>query len=414
MQPIIRYTDQYVQELERIKAKEERELEFHHKRMDREQAEIDRTLRSSPPETAAEKFQRSIKRDPSQFKTFQNDLYWDTWFRGFTATSKTQGLDNVLNKAYVPINQSECDLFDSQKNYLYSVLIDRLQTENALAILKEHEKDKDSQKIIAEVVNYYENSAMAKNRASTLFSQITSTRIHSTRWNGTMRNFILNWTDKIREYRRLSGPSNHINDSTKKAILVNLVKPDPKLNDVIIRDLQRQRDGEREYPYEIFLEHILQTADIIDGAIGSTRKTASVNVHQQYAALEHEWYSEEDIDPTSFYDQDDNYYDEGRYTLNVARNSKRREFGPTLDKATWVSLDKDDQRAWNAVSPDGRMKMSKFFNKTGKESLKKTISPSSNQKFKSTSVKKLEQEHEFRMMILPYIMRPKKQMRRFN
>jgi hypothetical protein len=80
---------------------------------------------------------------------------------------------------------------------------------------------------------------MARNSASALFSHITSMRIHTTRWNGTMRNFILHWVDTVREYHRLSGPSNQMNDAMKKTILMNLVKSDPKLNDVIISDMQQ-------------------------------------------------------------------------------------------------------------------------------------------------------------------------------
>jgi hypothetical protein len=109
-------------------------------------------------------------------------------------------------------SQSDDELFTSQQTYMYFVLIDRLQTETAQAMLREHETDKNSQKIIAEIVDYYEKSSKAKNRASTLFSQITSMKIHTTRWNGTMRAFILHWVDKVREYHRLSGPSNVINE----------------------------------------------------------------------------------------------------------------------------------------------------------------------------------------------------------
>jgi hypothetical protein len=76
---------------------------------------------------------------------------------------------------------------------------------------------------------YNDRSAMAKNRASTLFAQITSMKIHSTRWNGTTRNFVLQWVNKIREYHHLSDSSNHnISDPMKKTILVNMVKSDPK------------------------------------------------------------------------------------------------------------------------------------------------------------------------------------------
>jgi hypothetical protein len=193
--PTIRYTQDYIEELEHKKKRMEQEDEMHRVKMDVELKKL-ANFSSQTTDTAADRFNKGIKRDPSQFKTFQNETYWDTWFRGFTATAKTQGLNNILNEAYVPNTQNDVDLFEAQQAYMYSVLIDRLQTENSQSILRDHEDDKDAQKIIAEVVTYYEKSSMTKNRASTLFSQITSMKIYSTRWNGTVRNFILNWSTK--------------------------------------------------------------------------------------------------------------------------------------------------------------------------------------------------------------------------
>jgi hypothetical protein len=67
---IVRYTTAYVQELELIKARIEKE--------NAEKAKIlqdtNRASKLPPPETAADRFNRGIKRDPAQFKTFQNEL----------------------------------------------------------------------------------------------------------------------------------------------------------------------------------------------------------------------------------------------------------------------------------------------------------------------------------------------------
>jgi hypothetical protein len=315
--------------------------------------DLARATNLPPPETAADRFNRGIKRDPSQFKTFQNELYWDAWYRGFSATATAQGLANVLNHSYVPSNPNDLELFSSQQTYMYSVLIDRLQTDNARSILRDHEVDKDSQLIIAEVVRYYEKSSMAKNRSSTLFSQITSMKIHNTRWNGTIRNFILHWVDKVREYHRLAGPSNQITDAMKKTILPNLVKADSKLNDVIIRDMQRQRDGEPEYPYEVFLEHLLQTADIIDGTLAPSKRTTSVNLLDRFGSNVANFFED------GYVSEDDEGNDE--LVFQYTKSNRREEFRPTVDKNTWNSLSIDDQRAWNALSPDGKKKVAKFF-----------------------------------------------------
>jgi hypothetical protein len=55
---------------------------------------------------------KEIKRDPSQFKTFQNELHWHSWFRVFTATAKAQGLENVLNASYSPNRPKDAELFE--------------------------------------------------------------------------------------------------------------------------------------------------------------------------------------------------------------------------------------------------------------------------------------------------------------
>jgi hypothetical protein len=156
MTKIVRYTPEYATRVKKEKNEQERA-----------QMDLAGATNLPPPETAADRFNCGIKRDPSQFKTFQNELYWDAWYRGFSATATAQGLANVLNHRYVPSTPNDLGLFSSQQTFMYSVLIDRLQTNNAQSILRDHEVDKDSQIIIAEVVRYYEKSSMAKNRSST-------------------------------------------------------------------------------------------------------------------------------------------------------------------------------------------------------------------------------------------------------
>ena len=397
---IIRYSREYILELEQAQIRAERDSLERAKI----QAELDRLNKLPPPETLADKFNRGVKRDPAQFKTFQNELYWDSWYRGFSATAMAQGLGNVLTATYIPSTVSDIELFKSQQTYMYSVLIDRLQTDNSQSILRDHESDKDAQQIIAEVVTYYEKSSMAKNRASVLFSQITSMRLHTTRWNGTIRSFLLHWVEKVREYHRLSEPTNIINDAMKKTILVNLVKADIRLNDVIIRDMQRQRDGEPEYTYSELLDHLLQTADIMDGSVASKRQ-ASANMHE-FASQNYDVYPSHiaNMAYTSDYRMNEDVMrswediecNDGDENLNVHYTdaSKRRDFGPTLDSTTWKSLSKDDQRAWNSVSPDGREKISGYFKKKGTFAGKKNVHPSLSKKTGNTHIKVLEQDPE--------------------
>jgi hypothetical protein len=164
---------------------------------------------------------------------------------------------------------------------------------------------------------------------------------------------MLHWVDKVRAYHGLAGPSHQMTDAMKKTILTNLVKADSKLIDVIIRDMQRQRDGEPEYPYEVFLEHLLQTANIIDGTLAPSKRTTSVNLHDRFGSNVANFFDDGNVS------EDDEGNDE--LVFHYTKSNRREEFGPTVDKNTWNSLSKDDQRAWHALSPDGKKRSLNFF-----------------------------------------------------
>jgi hypothetical protein len=188
----------------------------------------------------------------------------------------------------------------------------------------------------------------------------------------------------------------------KKAILMNLVKSDSKLNDVIIRDQQRQRDGELEYSYDVFLEHLLQTADIIDGAIGQGRRATSSNVHEWYGSHDENFLDMDHTGP-DFGCDETNYQQgiqehDGELMFNL---TGRQEFGPTVDKATWSSHSKDDQRAWNAVSPHGRKKIASFFSKKNKIIEKGRMQFKPPRVPKNATVVTLERERESTCDLVP-------------
>jgi hypothetical protein len=82
-----------------------------------------------------------------------------------------------------------------------------------------------------------------------------------------------------------------------------------------------------------------------------------------------------------------NFDDNGGINVHLSSTSKRLDFGPFLDSLPWNSLTKDDHRACNSVSPDGRGKISKYFKKKGKVSSKKILPTMSAKKIGNTFVK---------------------------
>ena len=56
----------------------------------------------SKPYSPVDKFNISIKRDPTLYPTFKYQALWNNWNHDIIATSFTQDVEEVYHKAYVP------------------------------------------------------------------------------------------------------------------------------------------------------------------------------------------------------------------------------------------------------------------------------------------------------------------------
>ena len=88
------------------------------------------------PNSSIEAFKKSMKREPSQFKTFSDKRYWATWHLQFVATAQAQDLDEITDASYVPSTQEEKDLFNLKQKYLFSVFTTVLQTDEGKALVR--------------------------------------------------------------------------------------------------------------------------------------------------------------------------------------------------------------------------------------------------------------------------------------
>ena len=73
------------------------------------------------PNSSIKAFKKSMKREPSQFKTFSDKRYWATWHLQFVATAQAQDLDEITDASYVPSTQDEKELFNLKQKYLFSI-----------------------------------------------------------------------------------------------------------------------------------------------------------------------------------------------------------------------------------------------------------------------------------------------------
>ncbi len=90
-------------------------------------------------------FIRNIKRDSSRYTAFKDEKQWDTWNRCFRATIRSQQLHNVIDENYVPGTKDTQDLFHAQNTFVYTILVDNLQTDFGKSLVRSYESSNINQ-----------------------------------------------------------------------------------------------------------------------------------------------------------------------------------------------------------------------------------------------------------------------------
>jgi hypothetical protein len=138
------------------------------------------------PNSLIEAFKKSMKREPSQFKNFNDKRYWATWHLQFVATAQAQDLDDIINPNYVPTTQDDKDLFTLKQKYLFSIFTTILQTDEGKALVRNQQQLRtfDAQSIFAELHKYHTDSTQSELTATEIMQFITSFCLGKQPWKG--------------------------------------------------------------------------------------------------------------------------------------------------------------------------------------------------------------------------------------
>jgi hypothetical protein len=169
-------------------------------------------------------FKKSIKRDISDYDVFKDDRYYDTFRRSLEATASAHDLEHLLDITFTPSSHDPDAkaLFQEQQKFMYKVLLKILQTDETRAIVRQHAKDKDAQKIIHEVHQFYTNSSVAAKEITRLTTYITNVRLDNS-WRGTTESFLLHFREQLRLLDDLQPLSEQMPSSTRMTLLQNAV-----------------------------------------------------------------------------------------------------------------------------------------------------------------------------------------------
>ena len=189
----------------------------------------------SESQTALNNFKKGTKRDASVYPIFKNDKYYDTFQRSFLANLKAQGLYDVADPDHDPESGDiyEKELFQGKQSFVYSVLVTSPQTEKGRELVKKFEGDARS--IILKLQHYHTKSNVAQHDIITLTTDITNLTLNDS-WNGTVRQFLSHFKEKLRLLDSLVPVSDQLPETTRITFLQRAVQQNHDLRQIHVMD----------------------------------------------------------------------------------------------------------------------------------------------------------------------------------
>ena len=116
--------------------------------------------------------------DKNQYTTLCEDRQWDCWNCSTKAIAQTHHCEDVFNKAYLPSDSDQKDLFLEKQIFMYSMFEEKIQTNMGRYLVRKYECTYDAQSIYSELLKYAKKSTQANIEASNILSFITTVKLH--------------------------------------------------------------------------------------------------------------------------------------------------------------------------------------------------------------------------------------------
>jgi len=322
--------------------------------------------------SALEAFKKTIKRDPAQFVTFSDRRLWASWNLQFTATARAQDLQDVLDPAFIPKDADSLAVFRAKNEYLFSVFVSKLTTDEGKTLVRAHSKTFDAQKIYAGLCDYYTTSTHAELSASTILTFLTTFKLGTDRWKGkTVSSFLTYYVEQLRLYDEMmsGGRGLPLTDDFKRTTLDSAVQAIDDLRAVrITQSTLCQHLGKLPTfgEYYSLLESAAITYDAQQAAHTARPSAGPGGSRRVYLA--DSYIGDLVSDPGPTYDTYPGDYDTdfdvdtplATVTAFAASQSRPRPSGATMDPSIRLSdsifsqLSADDRRTWSRLGHDAR------------------------------------------------------------
>jgi hypothetical protein len=143
----------------------------------------------------------------SDYKKLTNKDQWHRWQRNLMGTAFEHKCENVLDPSYVPnpLDTDECELFDLQQHWMYSVFTKVLIEGHASDILCNYSKSGsqnfgDAQQVYSDLLDHFEDGNMACVSAQALEQQLTLMHLNCS-WTKSVTAFVNKVAHVIRDHK---------------------------------------------------------------------------------------------------------------------------------------------------------------------------------------------------------------------
>jgi hypothetical protein len=198
----------------------------------------------------------------------------------FTNMAHAQDLIDVLNPQYVTQTTAAYDLFWGKQKLLYAVIEAKVETAKGKSIIRQYENTYDTQKAYEKLEEHHLTSNTAMFAANKIMEYLTTVRINDGSWHGTLENFLINWQEQFRRYKRLVLAASHYKDKQKLAMLQVTVHPLRELRQVKNTALLiKQANNGKDLTYDEYVQLLAHAASDYDNVLIKTNGKRHVYIH---------------------------------------------------------------------------------------------------------------------------------------
>ena len=337
--------------------------------------------RDSSGTDAVATWKKSIKPTASAYKEFKDAAYFSIWKEKFKSTAESQGIGHLLDPEYIVTNP---ELDEIQSKWMYKVLEDMCVERSARAIVLEYKnKSHDVRGLWKALCDKFSKAIETDLKIQRLTAYIVGANFSNSNWRGTQTNMILHYKEQVRLYEELAPKSEHYTDVQLNRFLNQAVMGVENLAQVksLYENQQLAAGNSTELSFNKYVELLMVQCGIYDASKGKkvAAQNRKVNVHvfddvEEDAPQDFD----EDFDPeTDVEDILEAMQHNASYGTNSKNNGTNGNYKSPYNKSsgprkvfmninTWRELSPSDQKGWDAISEEGKKKVSEYWINRGK------------------------------------------------